>query len=69
MRAGLLLALAAIVSACGAGPDDASEPEAASETAGAAPSFREIGPDAEPLRSAFEADRGKVRAIFLVSPT
>ena len=35
-----------------------------------APSDHEIvDGDAEPLRSAFNADSGKVRAIFLASPT
>lgn len=28
-----------------------------------------LEPDLEPLRSAFTADSGKVRAIFLASPT
>lgn len=28
-----------------------------------------IGPDGEPLRSAFNADTGRVRVIMLVAPT
>ncbi|MDX1578215.1 MAG: hypothetical protein R3266_07010 [Gemmatimonadota bacterium] len=31
--------------------------------------YERIGPDAEPLRSAFEEDAGKVRLVMLVAPT
>lgn len=56
MRYGSALALAGLVlfSACGGG----------------APVPHEVvGVTSEPLRSAFDADSGKVRALFLASPT
>ena len=31
--------------------------------------YERIGPDAEPLKSAFNADAGKVRILMLVAPT
>lgn len=36
---------------------------------GPAAAHQSIGPDFEPLRSRFQADSGKVRAILLASPT
>jgi hypothetical protein len=32
-------------------------------------SFETLGPDIEPLRTAFNAARGQVRAVILASPT
>lgn len=38
-------------------------------SAGAQPPYQTIDGSAEPLRTAFNDARGKVRAIFLASPT
>lgn len=42
---------------------------ACSRGAAPAPTLTPLGSDFAPLRAAFAADSGKVRAIFLVSPT
>jgi len=68
VKIALALGLLLAVTTCGrdrADPADASRPA----TADVSPSYRVLEPGAEPLRSAFEADRGKIRAVFLVSPT
>ena len=41
----------------------------ACEGSGAGPRHETIGPRGEPLRSAFNEAEGKVRAVFLASPT
>ena len=64
-----LVALAGLGAACGSGFDDEERPAEARPADEAGPAYRPVGLDAEPLRSTFEDDRGKVRAIFLVSPT
>lgn len=50
-----VLALALLALACGAADGD--------------PGYRTIAADGEPLRSAFDAETGKVRAIFLAAPS
>ena len=41
----------------------------ACEGSGAGPRHEDIGPRGEPLRSAFNAAKGKVRAVLLGAPT
>lgn len=68
MKIVLALGLLLAVTTCGqdrADPRDASRPAKAE----ASPSYQGLDSGAEPLHSAFEADRGKIRAVFLVSPT
>jgi hypothetical protein len=42
---------------------------AACAAAGPGPIYENVRPDGEPLRGAFNQARGKIRAIFLASPT
>jgi hypothetical protein len=51
----LISALLLMLAACGAG--------------GSAPVHTALSDDLSPLRAQFNADAGKVRAIFLASPT
>lgn len=41
----------------------------ACEGSGASPRYETLGPGGEPLKSAFNNAEGKIRAIFLASPT
>lgn len=68
MRVPLAVAGIALVSACARGGDGLNEADAPALSDTEA-TYAVIRANGEPLRSAFEAARGKVRAILLVSPT
>jgi ABC-type cobalt transport system substrate-binding protein len=50
---------------CSASADENAGPDGKA----AGPSYEIVGADYQPLRAAFQADSGKVRAILLGSPT